>query len=237
MVAGEIWIESLSPQSLCHQGGNRGERVLIYIQRENAKICHSNVSAICLINFVLIQMSSTKGGIRDHQFWEYCSFGRWFFTSHFVLIKTSIIPSFTKPLWLGNLGTKIKKKSIFCIFSGYFHGTKFLKCKLIFKEQIFMRETKKRMVFDFCIFFGRARVCWPHLCLCCPFCTFERCLDVIKSQIYFVRHSISVKLYYAVVTYTCTLLNYRKSWIFYEVGLFFKSQKGGGVWTNDYLQR
>ncbi len=28
----------------------------------------------------------------------------------------------------------------------------------------------------FCIFFWRARVCWPLLCLCRPFCIFERCL-------------------------------------------------------------
>jgi hypothetical protein len=26
-------------------------------------------------------------------------------------------------------------------------------------------------------FFGRARMCWPLLCLCRPFCIFERCLD------------------------------------------------------------
>jgi hypothetical protein len=26
----------------------------------------------------------------------------------------------------------------------------------------------------FCIFFWRARVCWTLLCLCCPFCIFER---------------------------------------------------------------
>jgi hypothetical protein len=29
----------------------------------------------------------------------------------------------------------------------------------------------------FCIFILRARVCWPLLCLCRPFCIFERCLD------------------------------------------------------------
>ncbi len=29
----------------------------------------------------------------------------------------------------------------------------------------------------FCIFFWRTKVCWPLLCLCRPFCSFERCLD------------------------------------------------------------
>ncbi len=29
----------------------------------------------------------------------------------------------------------------------------------------------------FCIYFWRARICWPLLCLCRPFCVFERCLD------------------------------------------------------------
>ncbi len=28
----------------------------------------------------------------------------------------------------------------------------------------------------FFTFFGRDRVCWPLLCLCCSFCIFERCL-------------------------------------------------------------
>jgi hypothetical protein len=27
------------------------------------------------------------------------------------------------------------------------------------------------------VFFWQARVCWPLLCLCRPFCIFERCLD------------------------------------------------------------
>jgi len=30
---------------------------------------------------------------------------------------------------------------------------------------------------DYLPFFLRARVCWPLLCLCLPFCIFERCLD------------------------------------------------------------
>ncbi len=98
-------------------------------------------------------MSSTKGGISDHQFWEYWSFGR-FFTSHFVLIKTSIIPSFTKPLWLGNLGTKIK--NLFFAFSVLiFMAQSSLSVKLFFKEQTFMRERPKSKWFSFfCIFFG-----------------------------------------------------------------------------------
>ncbi len=29
----------------------------------------------------------------------------------------------------------------------------------------------------FCIFFWQARMCWPLLCLCRPFCILERCLD------------------------------------------------------------
>jgi len=31
--------------------------------------------------------------------------------------------------------------------------------------------------FYFILFFWRLRVCWPLLCLCRPFCIFERCLD------------------------------------------------------------
>jgi hypothetical protein len=31
--------------------------------------------------------------------------------------------------------------------------------------------------YDFCIFFWRARVCWPLLRLCRPFCIFEKWLD------------------------------------------------------------
>jgi hypothetical protein len=26
--------------------------------------------------------------------------------------------------------------------------------------------------------FWQSRVCWPLLCICCPFCIFERCLDL-----------------------------------------------------------
>ncbi len=33
------------------------------------------------------------------------------------------------------------------------------------------------LMYSFCIFFWRARVCWPLHCLCRPFCIFERCLD------------------------------------------------------------
>ncbi len=33
------------------------------------------------------------------------------------------------------------------------------------------------IIFIFFSYFWRARVCWPLLCLCCPFCIFERCLD------------------------------------------------------------
>ncbi len=34
----------------------------------------------------------------------------------------------------------------------------------------------------FCIFFWRARVCWPLLCLWLPFCISERCLDLLDSN-------------------------------------------------------
>ncbi len=35
---------------------------------------------------------------------------------------------------------------------------------------------------DFCIFFCRARVCWPLLCLFRPFSIFERCLEELPSH-------------------------------------------------------
>ncbi len=44
----------------------------------------------------------------------------------------------------------------------------------------FFRDSTWREKILFKIFlwnFGRARVCWPLLCLCRPFCICERCLD------------------------------------------------------------
>ncbi len=44
-------------------------------------------------------------------------------------------------------------------------------------------KTSLRYVKFFCLFFWRAWVCWPLLCLCRPFCNFERCLDSNQATV------------------------------------------------------
>ncbi len=50
---------------------------------------------------------------------------------------------------------------------------------IIFGGRIFTSATLQspEILAIFCVYSGRARVCWPLRCLCRPFCIFERCLD------------------------------------------------------------
>ncbi len=51
------------------------------------------------------------------------------------------------------------------------------KCWKRADQENVMYYLRKRHVFDFLYTFWWARVCLPLLCLCRPFCIFERCLD------------------------------------------------------------
>ncbi len=76
---------------------------------------------------------------------------------------------------------------IFFLHSNYFHSFHQLFC--LFPSADFLilfsctqyendlQSNPSPIFVSFCIFFGRTRVCWPQLCLCRPFCIFERCLD------------------------------------------------------------